>query len=348
MVILYSGSLKPESATTYRRKALQRLGQETEGIDADSYAQTSSLLGKVLFRLSVGPHIARYNRDLIERATKLNPDVFWADKDLLVTPQTLRQLKRRGIITVSYMSYNPFGPRNDPGWRLHLETIPFFDLHVVPRQTSVADYKQRGAERVIATRFAYEPTVHFPPPLQIMDFQRLREVSFIGSPYDHRADIFSTLSRLGFPLSISGNARAWKRDLPAHAFSKHFVDGELFGVQYREAIWHSKINLSFVTHSNVDEIAHKSLEIAASGGFLLAERSEGHMKIFEENSEAVFFSSIEELRDKINTYLPNKEAREEIASSGYKRAIKSGYSNDAQLLPVINEINLIKSLHAGA
>ncbi len=68
------------------------------------------------------------------------------------------------------------------------------------------------------------------------------------------------------------------------------------GAAYREGIWRSKINLSFLTHSNHDEFAHKSFEIAACGGFLLAERSEGHVARFEEDEEAVFFTGLRGVR----------------------------------------------------
>ena len=84
--------------------------------------------------------------------------------------------------------------------------------------------------------------------------------------------------------------------------------GELFRDEYREGIWKSKINLSFLTHANKDEFAHKSFEIAACEGFLLVERSEGHLQRFVENEEAVFFSTIERrCVEKIRSYSPNEE-----------------------------------------
>jgi spore maturation protein CgeB len=46
-----------------------------------------------------------------------------------------------GIATVSYMIDNAFGPRRDPGWRLYMKDIPYFDLHVVQRDSNIADYK---------------------------------------------------------------------------------------------------------------------------------------------------------------------------------------------------------------
>ena len=79
--------------------------------------------------------------------------------------------------------------------------------------------------------------------------------------------------------------------------------GHLSDSDYREAIWQSRVNLSFISHLNEDDIAYKSVEIAACQGFLLAVRSDGHQALFEEDREAVFFSSIEECADKCRFYL---------------------------------------------
>ena len=64
---------------------------------------------------------------------------------------------------------------------------------------------------------------------------------------------------------------------------------ELPGRHYREAIWRSKVNLSFVTQANEDDIAHKAVETAACGQSLLAFRTPGHEALLEEDKEAVFF-----------------------------------------------------------
>ena len=86
---------------------------------------------------------------------------------------------------------------------------------------------------------------------------------------------------------------------------------------------------------------HKSFEIAACEGFLLAERSPGHLARFAEDEEAVFFSSIEECVAKILRYLPNEGARSRIARAGRLRAERCGYSNDAQMQRVIECIHTL-------
>ena len=219
-----------------------------------------------------------------------------------------------------------------------MKDIPYYDLHVVQRDANIADYKSRGALDVIKIQTAYEPTIQFPPPPGWSDANRDREVSFVGTPYDDRAETLAWLQHQGLPVVISGNDRQWKRALGAERFSALYREGELYVQQYREAIWRSKINLSFLTHANKDEFVHKSFEIAGCGGFLLAERSEGHLQRFREDEEAAFFTGREELLAKIQRYLPDEAARKRIAAAGQARAQKDGYHNDRQMELVIERL----------
>jgi hypothetical protein len=282
--------------------------------------------------LVVGPSINRLNRDLLHMAEREKPDLVWTDKLLGMQPKTLERLRAMGIATVSYMIDNPFGTRQDPGWRLYMKDIPYYDLHVVQRDANIADYKSRGARDVIKIQTAYEPTIHFPPPAGWSDADRDREVSFIGTPYDQRGKFLTRLwKEFGVPVTVSGGL-VWKEHLSAEAVAAMYRGhGELFRDVYREGIWKSKINLSFLTHANQDEFAHKSFEIAACEGFLLVERSEGHLQRFVEDEEAVFFSTIEECVEKVRRYLPDETVRKRIAAAGRARAERSGYHNDRQV-----------------
>jgi hypothetical protein len=330
--ILYASGLSPNDSSLYRLWALERLGHCVVPLNAFEYLPKNPLVEKITFRLAAGPGVERLNRDLLRLAEQEKPDLVWTDKLLSMQPKTLQKLRAMGMATVSYMIDNPFGTRQDPGWRLYMKDIPYYDLHVVQRDANIADYKSRGARDVIKIQTAYEPTIHFPPPAGWSDADRDREVSFIGTPYDQRGAYLTRLwKEFGLPVTVSGGL-VWKRHLSAEAVAAMYRgSGELFREAYREGIWKSKINLSFLTHANKDEFAHKSFEIAACEGFLLVERSEGHLQRFVEDEEAVFFTTIEECVAKIRRYLPDEAARARIAAAGRARAVRSGYHNDRQV-----------------
>ena len=349
MKILYAGQLSPNDSALYRKWALERLGHTVVGLDSMAYAPANSLLHKVVFRAQMGPWVRRLNRDVLAMAERERPDVFWADKLLSLQPKTLEKLRAMGIKTVSYMIDNAFGPRQDPGWRLYMRDIPHFDLHVVQRDKNLGDYKQAGARDVIKIHTAYEPTIHCPPPAGWSDKDRDRSVSFIGTPYDDRAEFLTRLwKEFGFSVEVSGGL-VWKQVLGPEATAGIYRgSGELFLQEYREGIWKSKINLSFLTHSNGDEFVHKSFEIGACGGFLLAERSKGHAERFVEDEEAVFFTGIDECVAKIRRYLPDESARERIAVAGRARAVRCGYGNDAQMERIVERVQMLRTAAGGA
>lgn len=337
--ILYAGTLTLNDTALYRQWALERLGATVISLPTIGYESQNPLLRKIVFRWTFGPGVDRLNADVLRLAASERPDIFWADKMLSIRPSTLKKLRAMGIATVSYMIDNPFGTRRDPGWRMYMKDIPFYDLHVVQRDSNIADYRQYGARDVIKIQTAYEPTLNFPPPASWRDAECNREVSFIGTPYDDRAETLTRLAREArLDVTISGNPRQWGRALDAEAYRQLFERGELYRDEYREAIWRSKINLSFLTHSNQDEFAHKSFEIAGCGGFLLAERSDGHMQRFVEDEEAVFFSGYGELVAQIRRYLPDEPGRRRIAAAGRARAERDGYHNDAQMALILKRL----------
>jgi spore maturation protein CgeB len=342
MKILYASPLSLNDTSLYRIWALERLGHQVIQFNAFDFQPANPIINKVAYRLHIGPSVDRLNRELLRIATTEMPDILWVDKVLSLRPSTVDRIRDLGIGTVSYMIDNPFGPRRDPGWRLFMKGIPSYDLHVVQRDKNITDYKSHGGRDVIKIQTAYEPTLQFPPPPGWSDRDRNREVSFIGTPYDDRA---ATLSRLwreaNLPVIVSGSPRAWSRAMDPAAYKAIFHGGELFRDEYREAIWRSKINLSFLTHSNQDEFVHKSFEIAGCGSFLLAERSEGHLQRFKEDEEAVFFSTFDELVNKIRRYLPDEAARHRIATAGQVRAARDGYHNDRQVQLIVERVQSI-------
>lgn len=349
--ILYIAPMNYGWYGLYRQRSLERLGHTVFPVDIMQYeGRGNPVLARVRYRLQLGRTVTRMNEDVLRLAQEHRVDVVWFDKPLFIRARTLRQLRAMGIATVDYMIDNPFGPRRDPGFRLYVRNIPEYGLHVQQRNVSIEAYLRRGARRMVKVQTAFEPSVHFPPPLGWSDRERTREVSFIGTPYDDRPRFLTELWRTyDLPVIISG-PRIWTRKLDRVAREILYPrDGELYDAAYREGVWQSKINLSFLTHGNQDEYAHKSFEIAACGGFLLAERSEGHCARFKEDEEAVFFSSIEECAEKCRLYLNDEAARMRIAAAGQRRAVACGYDNDTQLAKVLAVVEeLLPEIRAGA
>jgi spore maturation protein CgeB len=317
---------------------LRRLGQEVIPFDLSFYQPGSKLIAAARYRIPPFDLLVwRVNRDLLRMVRQHQPDIVWFDKPIDFTPSTIQAIKRTGAQTVSYNQDNPFGLLHERCWYQYHRAFRLFDLHCIFRETDVARYSQWGLPW-IRTVLSFEPSVHYPPPADWSDSQRTRSVSYVGSPYEKRPEFLVHLGEeQRVPIVISGPR--WKKFLSPELFRRYVTHGYLSDAEYREAIWQSRINLSFVTHFNEEDIGHKSVEIAGCQGFLLALRTQGHLALFEEDDEAVFFSSLEECADKCRFYLGRPDLREAIARRGRERAVRSGYDNDTQLARILNHLD---------
>lgn len=329
--ILYAGPIDPGSTARHRMAALGRIGFEVVPFNFADYMRGQGRVANFLYhRLLAGPAVERLNRDLILLAERAKPNFILVDKGIFLKPRTVAHLAKSGALTIQHNLDNPFGGMGEPGWRNLIAAIPLYDLHFVPREINIADYKAAGARRVIRVPLAYEPTVHFPPPPDWDEDRRFIDVSFTGSPYGDRAEFLTRLmTEHGIVADIRGDR--WQSALKPEIAGRLYAGPSLADDAYRQRFWDSKICLSFVTHANNDQVAHKSFEIAASGGFLLAEATGEHCAMFEDGKEAAFFTDVADCARLIRKYLAEPELRQRIAQAGQRRAVESDYSNDARL-----------------
>ncbi len=337
--ILYVAALGAGNTSAYRMEALQRLGQELVPFPLEPWEPKSRYLGALKYRYPVGPLVASINRALLRAVREHAPTVVWLDKPVDFTPATIRVIQGTGAKVVCVNQDNPFGPRNDGCWTQFLRAYRLFDLHCVFRDADARRYGGWGLP-FVQLLFSYEPSQHFPPPEGWSEADRNRGVSYTGSPLEDRPAFLARLGdEWGLPLAVAGPR--WDKTWPPELQAKYVTGGMMRDAAYRESIWQSRINLAFVTHKNEDDVAHKAIEIAACGQFLLAERSPGHQARFEEGSEAEFFSSAEECAEKARYYLDRPEERARIAEAGRARAERSGYSNDAQLTKALLRLDAL-------
>ncbi len=162
-----------------------------------------------------------------------------------------------------------------------------------------------------------------------------RDVGFVGGFERDRAEQITYLAEQGIPVRIYGSY--WERWPNLHPLITIKGKG-VFGDEYTKAICATKINLGFLRKLNRDLQTQRSVEIPACGGFLLAERTDEHLALFEEGQEAEFFASNEELLEKVKYYLAHPEQRQRIAAAGRERCLRSGYSYQDRLRTILAQV----------
>jgi spore maturation protein CgeB len=165
-------------------------------------------------------------------------------------------------------------------------------------------------------------------------------VGFIGDFEIERAQSIFYLAQNDVPVRIWGPN--WDRKCQLSHPNMRIEGKPLWGDDYAKAICSFDINLVFLRKINRDLQTTRSIEIPACGGFMLSERTNEHLELFEEGEEAEFFSTNEELLEKTRHYLNHQERREQIARSGRERCLRSGYSNQERIKEMIRIIESLR------
>lgn len=209
-------------------------------------------------------------------------------------------------------------------------------MHVTTKSYNVDELYNLGAKKVLFVNNAYAPEVHKPYELTTEEKNKYSaDVSFIGAPEKERSDSILEIANAGIKIVIWGNG--WAKFISLHP-NIIIKQGWFADEEYSKIICASKINLAFLRKVNRDLQTTRTMEIPACGGFMLAERTDEHFKLFKENEEAVFFSDNLELKNKTEYYLKNDDGRKRISENGMKRCIKSGYDNVTMIQKVIDSL----------
>lgn len=301
------------------------------GIDKEG---KPSLLGRILWKLRLPPDTTGVNKKIREKLKKERYSIVWIDKGVSIKPKTLKTIKKiiPAPILVSCSEDDMFAFHNRS--RYYEKGLIYYDIVFTTKTHNLSELKTLGARRVELFLDAADETLHRPVKIPEKDQLRLgADVGFIGMCEKDRAEKTLFLAERGVAVTIWGNG--WEKWAGKH--SNLMVRGKpIYGEDYVKAINATKINLGFLRKLNRDEVTSRSAEIPACGGFLLAERTKRHREFFEEDKEAVFFGSKEEVLNKVRYYLQNEKERKKIAEAGRLRCLKSGYTHKVQLKKMLN------------
>ena len=342
MRILSVGQMSGQSNTCrLRNEALKRIADTVDVINTSTIKP--SLMNRIRNRLFVDglpvsiPERQDENNKILNFISQNKYDIVWIDKGLTVRPSTLRLIKTVQP-QAKLISYSPdnMAERHCQS-KQYLDGIDIYDVHITTKSYIIDDLYRLGCKKVVFTNQSYEDTFHYPREVTIDDMTRLGDdVGFIGAWEKDRMESILYLSRHGIHVRVFGFG-GWERckdDNPNLIIEDH----GLFDEDYAKSFKCFKICLCFLRKKNKDVQTSRTMEIPACGGFMLGERTDEHLKLFEEGKEAEFFSNNEELLKKCLYYLAHDEERKIIARRGYERCLTSGYSNYETLKRIIEQI----------
>lgn len=342
MRILSVGTFSGLSNTClHRHWALKKVADKVDEVNTS--AEKTSLWFRIAYHLFLWGFPVRLpekneENEKIRKAIDLNSyDVVWIDKGVTIFPETLKYIKKVSP-QAKIISYSPDNMvlRHNQSQQF-IKSIPLYDLIVTTKSFIIDDFYKIGAKDVLFTNKCFEPSFHYPRHLSDADYKQLScDVGFIGAWEEERFESMLYLAKNGIHVRVYGGGK-WKKFI---GISKNLeiIPNGLFTEDYAKSFQAFKISLCFLRKMNFDQQTSRSIEIPACGGFMLAERTDEHLSLFEEDKEAVFFSNNDELLEKCRYYLSHEDERKRIAVAGRERCLKSDYSNEGMIRRVLKEV----------
>lgn len=320
-----------------RLRAMAELGIETQALSLapiraeGSGCREFSLFYRLAHRLGHCPDTEKVNAAIREAVEARRFDFLWIEKGNMVTAATLRHVRAAAPDTrlFWYSEDDMFMAHNQS--RAFLEALPLYDcvFTTKARNGDAGELPALGARGVVPVDKAFDPLMH--KPVEVTTEERAAlgaDVGFIGTYEDARAAAMAMLAENGIRVRVWGNGwESCRHRHPNLVIENRPVVNTPSDLLYTKAIAATRINLGFLRRINRDQQTDRSVEIPACGGFMLAERSEEHRRLFEEGREAEYFASPEELLEKTRFYLVHEEKRAAIAEAGRRRCLESDYTH---------------------
>jgi spore maturation protein CgeB len=267
------------------------------------------------------------NKRIDNLLNNFRPDLILVMKGTYLWPKTIKKIKElsKGSLIFCFNGDDPFN-LSSPGAsnRNILDSIPYYDCYLIWTRSLTEPLVKVGAKKVEWLPFGFDPQIHYPTNPSLREQKNFgSDIVFVGNWDAQREKWLKEL--VDFDLGLWGE-NYWRRRCQDKTLRNRWRAKALYGKEMSLALNASKVSLNILRIQNKGNHNMRTFEVPACGAFALAERSEEAKEFFAEDKETVYFSTPEELKDKIHYYLNHEQERKRIAQAGYQRCLKSNYS----------------------
>lgn len=266
------------------------------------------------------------NRELIQFVKQTKPTIVLVVKGSILFPETIQQLSLEVPLVVNYNPDHPFifaQPQSKDAKNIR-NSVGHYHLYVHYAKSVVKDLNENHDVNAVCVPFGYDHE----KAAELNGYQTLDPSMIFAGAWDkEREQFLSDLSKVT-PIKIYGS-RDWKSKVSSRSplkeayQSKMLIDDEYVTVSRK-----SFGMLNILRGHNLAENSHnmRTFEVTGYGGAMFAQRTDEHEQFFEDDKEAVFFDSPEELHEKISFYNQKPALINKIKEAALLRSKRSGYS----------------------
>jgi hypothetical protein len=300
--------------------ALNELGHEVLLLDiGEAYSRLDRWPFGWVTRRITGERPSLYRRfggQLLAALSAFPADLILSVGACLTRELLIAAKERSRARLVMYSTDNPFNPTVSRDFVR--QSLPFWDAIATPRRGTIDQLRGHCPGEVFYLPFGYDPQLHFKEdPRDDAEARRfVSDVAFLGGCDRDRVPFLNPLAEAD-DLDVAFYGGYYRQTAALRKRNKGFA----YGRDYRLALGGTSVALCLVRRANADEHVMRTFEVPACGAFLLAERTSEHEELFEEDREAAFFSSTDEMMEKIRFYTRNPKIRKRIAEAGARRIV---------------------------
>lgn len=326
--------------------AFKSLGCEVETFDQKAeYEMTSPLTkNRYLNRLLNKYFNSRVSQELAQKVKMYRPDLILTLKGQFISPKILEEIKATThALLFNFYTDDPFNPNPGASSEHVRKSVPFYDCYFIWGKFLIPQLKKAGAKSIEYLPFACDPDLHHLVKLTEEEEKIYgSDIAFIGNWDVEREKWLSVLE--DYDHAIWG-ADYWKTRCKNKFLRQRWRGKPVIGDEMAKVCLASKINLNILRLQNKGAHNMRTFEIPASGGFVLAERSEEHLRFFEEGKEIACFSTPQELKEKIEYYLRHEEEHRQIADAAHREVQNHTYLHRVKkILEVYKELERQETL----
>ena len=336
--ILIIGSVCKGAIENFFSKGFELQGAKvTTYAIADNYsaAISKSVVNRAINKVSPGIFYRPLNRQLLSFLKRKTFDVILVFKGMELLPETVRELKEHARVLANYNCDHPFRFYSPgAGNNNVLDSIPYYDVHFSYAKRIVEQLRSNFHKEAQCIPFGFDSETDPRTVRSALDCNG--RFLFIGAYDQERAGYLDELKH--DKLEIYGNTKWKTRNSLKPYILKVYQHREIFGNEYISAIHTCWGVINLLRMQNLKENSHnmRTFEVPGYAGLLLSQRTEEQMEYFEADKEAIYFSGIDELRDKMSFLENNQHLINGIKAAAYERSIKSKYSYNDRSAQMFN------------
>ena len=327
MKVLFVGSLWEGSTALHRLKAFKKIRDiMVVAMDAKTHLKRRPFIDRLRHRLRCPADRNRINEELLDIASRTQPDWIIVDNVKNLTQPTLFQIKCHTGSKLAYYSHEDL-----MAWQHRTRQLDAcwaeWDVFFTTKRFNVAELTAIGMRSPILMGNSFNPEVHRPMSRKEVgkEYEAFDAV-FIGTCETRRRHSINRLAESGLQIVIYGGG--WH---PRYIHPSITLRPPVYEKAYAQALHTGKIGLGFLRKASRDLITTRSFEIPATKRAMLAEKTAEHDSAFTDGKEYIGFSCDEELIKRAHWLLQNTKIRNSVAQSGWERCQVSRYDTNDRM-----------------